>query len=107
LQKAALEWSNAKLLQWRRQKTREQWTNSFRQQRKAAYNRTYLDFSLAFARMVYEGHGNLKLYDDERQALPRRDTNLLKYDTLVNRFFNANQNALLDAVIITTIKLSA
>ena len=99
LQKAKLEWPNIKLLQWRRQKTKEQWTNAFRQKRKAAYNRTYLDHSLAFAKMVYESHYNLELYDDERQALPWRDTTLLKYDTLVNRFFNANQNALLEAVI--------
>ena len=99
LQKATLEWSDVKLLRWRRQKTKEQWTNGFRQKRKAAYNRTYLDHSLAFAKMAYESHGNLELYDDERQALPQRDTTLLKYDTLVNRFFNANQNALLEAVI--------
>jgi DNA gyrase subunit B len=63
------------------------------------YNRTYLDHSLAFAKMVHESHGNLELYDDERQALAQRDTTLLKYDTLVNRFFSANQNALLEAVI--------
>jgi len=99
LQKAKLEWSDLKLLQWRRQKTKEQWTNDFRQKRKAAYNRTYLDYSLAFSKMVHESHGDLELYDDERQALPLRDNNLLKYDTLVNRFFNGNQNALLEAVI--------
>ena len=99
LQKATLEWSDVKLLQWRRQKTKEQWANGFRQKRKVAYNRTYLDHSLAFAKMVYESHGNLELYNDERQALPQRDTTLLKYDTLVNRFFNTNQNALLEAVI--------
>ncbi|MFH1457649.1 MAG: DNA topoisomerase (ATP-hydrolyzing) subunit B [Candidatus Omnitrophota bacterium] len=99
LQKATLEWSDIKLLQWRRQKTKEQWTDGFRKKRKAAYNQTYLDHSLAFAKMVYESHGNFELYDDERQALPQRDTNLLKYDTLVNRFFNANQNAFLEAVV--------
>ena len=98
-QKARLEWSDLNLLEWRRQKTKEQWTASFRQKRTAAYNRTYLDHGLAFAKMVYESHGSLELYDDERQALPRRDTNVLKYDTLVNRFFNANQSALLEAVI--------
>ncbi len=91
--------SDVKLLQWRRQRTKEQWTNGFRQKRKAVYNRTYLDHSLAFARMVYEGHGSFELYDDERQALLRRDTTLLKYDTLVNGFFNTNQNALLEAII--------
>ena len=38
--------------------------------------------------------------DDSLMPLYRqRDTTLLKCDTLVNRFFNANQNALLEAVI--------
>jgi len=97
--KAKAEWADAKLVEWRRQKTREQWTNDFRHKRKAAYNRTYLDHSLAFAKMVYESHGNLELYDDERRALSQRDTNLLKYNTLINRFFNANPNALLEAVV--------
>jgi DNA gyrase subunit B len=98
LQKAKLEWSDPGLLQWRKQKTKEQWTDNFRQKRKAAYNLTYLDRSLAFAKIVYESHGHLEFYDDERQALPRRDTNLLKYNTLVSRFFDADQNALLEAV---------
>lgn len=95
--KAKTEWSDSGLLKWRRQKTKEQWTDDFRQKRKAAYNRTYLDHSLSFAKMVYESHGDLELYDDERQVLPQRDTTLLKYDTLLNRYFNANQNALLEA----------
>ena len=99
LQKAKQEWSNKELLIWRSQKTKEQWTNDFRRKRKVAYDRTYLDHSLAFAKMVYESHGDLEFYDDERQALPRHDTNLLKYSTLLNRFFNTNSNALLEAVV--------
>jgi DNA gyrase/topoisomerase IV subunit B len=98
-QKAKSEWANTKLLQWRKAKTKEQWTDEFRRKRKAAYNRTYLGHSLAFAKLVYEDHGSLKLYDDERQTLPQRDTNLLKYDTLVSRFFNGDQKGLLEAVI--------
>ncbi|MCX5703936.1 MAG: toprim domain-containing protein, partial [Candidatus Omnitrophica bacterium] len=98
LQKAKLEWSDVKLLQWRRQKTREQWTDGFRQKRKVAYNRTYLDHSLAFAKMVYESHYSLSRYDDERMALPARDNNVVKFGTLLNRFFANNESDLLDAV---------
>ncbi|MCX5706619.1 MAG: DNA topoisomerase (ATP-hydrolyzing) subunit B [Candidatus Omnitrophica bacterium] len=97
--KAKIEWSNKDLVNWRRNKTSQQWSQEFREKRKAAYNRTYLDRSLAFARLVYEDHGSLELYDDERQVLPRRDNNLLKYNTLVDRFFNTDQNALLEAVV--------
>ncbi|MDD4980453.1 MAG: DNA topoisomerase (ATP-hydrolyzing) subunit B [Candidatus Omnitrophica bacterium] len=98
LQKAKSEWSDAKLLQWRRQKTREQWTNSFRQKRRLAYDRTYLEHSLAFARMVYESHGSLSFYDDERSVLPLRDNNVVKFSTLLNRFFSNSENDLLEVV---------
>jgi DNA gyrase subunit B len=98
LRKAKSEWSDKALLRWRGQKTKEQWTAGFRQKRKTAYNKLYLDRSLAFARLVYDDHGDLARYDDERQVLPRRDTNLLKRSTLLNRFFNNNHDALLEAV---------
>jgi len=96
--KAKAEWSDADLLQWRRQKTQEQWTNEFRQKRKTAYNRTYLDHSLAFAKLVYDDHGDLAFYDDERSILPMRDNNLLKLNALLGRFFSHNENDLLEAV---------
>ncbi len=99
LSKTAKEqWRDDKLLLWRKEKTKQQWTDTFRKRRKAAYDRTYLDHSLAFARMVYESHGDLELYDDERQALPKRDNNVLTYNTLISRFFNDSQDSLCEAV---------
>jgi len=95
--KAKTEWSDDDLLKWRKQKTKEQWTSEFRKKRKAAYNRTYLDHSLAFAKLVYDDHGSLSFYDDERSVLPVRDNNLLKLDTLLSRFFSNNENDLLEA----------
>ncbi|MFH0935883.1 MAG: DNA topoisomerase (ATP-hydrolyzing) subunit B [Candidatus Omnitrophota bacterium] len=95
---ARKEWSDVKLLEWRKRKTREQWTDKFRRNRKAAYNRTYLDHSLAFAKMVYESHFNLSLYDEERNVLPVRDNNVVKFSTLLNRFFANNESDLLEAV---------
>jgi len=97
--KARVEWSNKDLISWRRIKTSQQWSQEFREKRKIAYNNTYLDRSLAFARLVYDDHGTLAFYDDERQILPHRDNNLLKYDTLLSRFFGSNQGALLEAVV--------
>ena len=96
--KAKVEWSDSKLLAWREQKTKEQWTQEFRKKRKAAYDQTYLDHSLAFAKLVYDDHGSLGFYDDERSILPIRDNNLLKLNTLKNRFFSNNENDLLEAV---------
>ena len=77
---------------------RKKISNDFRKKRKAAYNRTYLERSLSFARAVYDGHGDLELYDDERQALLKRDNTLLKLDTLASRFFDSDQRVLLEAV---------
>ncbi|MEW6101312.1 MAG: DNA topoisomerase (ATP-hydrolyzing) subunit B [Candidatus Omnitrophota bacterium] len=97
--KAEQQWQNPGLLNWRRHKTKAQWTDEFRKKRKIAYDRIYLDHSLAFAKTVYESHYNLQRYDDERKALLRRDTSLLKYNTLVSRFFNDDSAALLEAAI--------
>ncbi|MBU4251685.1 MAG: DNA topoisomerase (ATP-hydrolyzing) subunit B [Candidatus Omnitrophica bacterium] len=95
---AKAEWSDTRLLAWRKQKTKEQWTGEFRKKRKAAYDRTYLDHSLAFARLVYDNHDDLAFYDDERSILPVRDNNVVKFDTLLSRFFANNENDLLEAV---------
>ena len=96
--KAKTEWLDTDLLKWRRQKTKEQWTQEFRKKRKVAYDQTYLDHSLAFARLVYDSHDNLSFYDDERSILPMRDNNVVKFSTLLNRFFANNENNLLEAV---------
>ncbi|MDP2927926.1 MAG: DNA topoisomerase (ATP-hydrolyzing) subunit B [Candidatus Omnitrophota bacterium] len=95
---AKTEWSDAKLLAWRRQKTKEQWTQEFRKKRKTAYDQTYLDHSLAFARLVYDNHDDLSFYDDERSVLPIRDNNVIKFNTLLSRFFANNEIDLLEAV---------
>ncbi len=96
--KAKIEWSNTRLLAWRRQKTKEQWTPEFREKRKAAYDQTYLDHSLAFAKLVYEDYESLAFYDDERSILPIRDNNVIKFNTLLSRFFANNESDLLEAV---------
>ncbi len=73
-------------------------TDEFRRKRKIAYGQTYLDHSLAFARTVYESHDSLSLYDEERSVLPVRDNNVVKFSTLLNRFFSNNENDLIEAV---------
>jgi DNA gyrase subunit B len=96
--KAIEEWQNSELLQWRKETTRKQWTDDFRKKRKAAYESTYLNSSLNFAKKLYEQRGHIEKYDEERTNLPRRNNNLVKLNTLKNRFFNGSSEALLDAV---------
>jgi DNA gyrase subunit B len=97
-QKAKMEWMDKNLLKWRRRKTSEQWTEEFRGKRKAAYNRTYLEASLGFAKTIYEQRGSIDNYDEARISLPRRNTNLVKLNTLKGRFFEGSDEFLLEAV---------
>ncbi|MFH0815034.1 MAG: toprim domain-containing protein, partial [Candidatus Falkowbacteria bacterium] len=97
-QKATQEWQNKQLLEWRKETTKKQWTDNFRQKRKIAYNKTYLNSSLAFAKNIYTKFGNLAAYDEERASLSKRNTNLLKLETLLNRFFAGNETHLTEAV---------
>ena len=93
------EWQDNKLLEWRRQKTKEQWTGGFRQRRKSAYNLVYLNSSLEFARKVYDKYKDISLYDQERKNQPKRNPNVVKFVTLLERFFNGDSRSLQEAVI--------
>ncbi len=97
-EKAKIQWSDKNLLQWRSQKTREQWTEEFRKKRKIAYNHVYLNAGLEFARKVYDKYGNINFYDKERLALPKRNTNLIKLSTLIARFFGGGEETLVEVV---------
>ncbi|UCD15086.1 MAG: DNA topoisomerase (ATP-hydrolyzing) subunit B [Candidatus Omnitrophota bacterium] len=96
--KARQQWENKDLLIWRREKTKEQWTDKFRKQRKEAYDRTYLLCSLSFMKEVLKKHGNIDHYDRERVAFKPKNPNLLKMNTLLNRFFVNDQQKLEEAV---------
>lgn len=95
---AKKQWSNVQLLEWRRKKSTQQWTESFRASRKVAYDKTYLNSSLAFAKLIIEEYGDLSSYDQLRTNLPKKNTNLLRLDTLTNRFFAGNMDKLFEAV---------
>ncbi|MFC1699171.1 DNA topoisomerase (ATP-hydrolyzing) subunit B [Candidatus Omnitrophota bacterium] len=96
--KAKQQWGDAKLVDWRRQKTSEQWTAEFRKKRKSTYNRTYLQHSIEFLRGTYKKHGDFSFYETERKSLPKRDNNLLKLNTLLERFFDGSKEKLMEAV---------
>lgn len=96
--KADAQWANTELLAWRGAKTKEQWNTEFRQKRKEAYNKTYLTCGLAFAKKIYDQYGSIETYDEQR-CLGPKNTNLVKLETLVNRFFNGDKEALTTAAI--------
>jgi len=90
------QWQNSKLLAWRSQKTKEQWTDEFRKKREKALNKTYYDKTIKLLRSVYEQFGNLDKYDVVR--VRARDNTLLKFSTFCERFFNGDENAVCEAV---------
>ncbi len=96
--KAKVQWQNKKLLKWRKNKTSEQWTEEFREKRKAAYNKTYLNHSMQLLKKVYEQHNGIEPYEKERKKLAKKNKNLLKLGTLLNRFFENDKNNLIESV---------
>jgi len=96
---AKKQWGDPTLRQWRRNNTKEQWTPEFRTKRKTAYTQTYLKHSLSFAKQIQEQKQNvLTCYDKIRCALPKRNNNILSLQTLIQRFFNNNQQLFLETV---------
>ncbi|NQT06715.1 MAG: intein-containing DNA gyrase subunit B, partial [Candidatus Omnitrophica bacterium] len=93
---ASTQWDNIALLLWRREATRQQWTAAFRAKRREAYNRTYFKHSMDLMRKVYVSHKSLIPYEKKRKKLARKNKNLLKFNTLLERFFENDEKKLLE-----------
>lgn len=92
------QWSNSDLLAWRSQRTKEQWTDDFRLKRKEAYSNTYRHHSLSLLRALYEKTHTVS--EDEFECA-RKETcnkNVLKFSTILNRFFYGDADKLREAV---------
>ncbi len=96
-EQAQRQWDNTGLKTWRGLKTKEQWTNEFREKRKIAYDRVYYEHSLKLAVDIYKTHGTLDVYDTVRASI-RSNKNYLKLETLLGRFFNGDRQMLLTTV---------
>ena len=95
---ASLQWQDLNLKQWRSRKTKEQWTDAFREKRKVAYNKTYYHAALRALRDMYEKDGAISLDKYEELRKLTNDKNLLKHDTILVRFFGADPKKLETAV---------
>ena len=96
-EKAKNEWACQELLDWRREKTKKQWTNEFRAKREEAYSRTYLDHSLHFLKQVLETRGELFYYDWDRKGLVPKSPNLLSLKEIKTRYFEGDETKLIEA----------
>ncbi|HKQ90892.1 MAG TPA: DNA topoisomerase (ATP-hydrolyzing) subunit B [Blastocatellia bacterium] len=96
--RAIEQWNDVALVEWRREKTKEQWTPEFRAQRKAALHHTYYRKTLAALKQIEIERGQLDL--DAYQAYRRAtgDKSLLKFETFCERYFDGDQSRAYEAV---------
>jgi len=90
-----IQWDDLTLISWRREKTKEQWTDAFRTRRKKAYDQTYFKHSMGLLKDVLGTYGDASRYESERKA--KKDKNLLKLDTLRERFFGNDMGKMCEA----------
>lgn len=104
---AKKQWQDVELKIWRKNKTKEQWTAEFREKRLTAYNVTYRQKAVKVLRSIYDKKGNLDFQEYEKIRRDTNDKNLLRHDTILERFFGGNQNRLREAVINFNHKIKA
>jgi DNA gyrase B subunit len=92
-QLAKEQWEDENLLEWRREKTKEQWTPEFRAKRRAALNETYYRKTFEALRKVYLECGwiDVRSYESYRRRI--KDKSLLKYETFCDRYFEGREEA--------------
>lgn len=97
--KSKKQWQNNRLLDWRREETKKQWTSEFRTKRKKAYNHTYKEKALKLMKGIIEKHGNLDKEKYNQQRLEIGDKSILRFDTICQRFFQNQEEKLEEAVL--------
>ncbi|MDP3990466.1 MAG: DNA topoisomerase (ATP-hydrolyzing) subunit B [archaeon] len=84
---AKKQWSDKNLLEWRRQKTKEQWTLEFRAKRKMAIQQTRFIKTLSVLKKVYEDCGFLDIAIYKERRKESKDTSLYKFNDFIGNFF--------------------
>ncbi len=95
---AQQQWQDPDLIDWRRVKTQEQWTDSFRAKRKSALQQTYYRKTLAALKQIAVENGCLDLDAYRAYRIDTRDKSLLKFETFCDRYFEGNSDLAVEAV---------
>jgi len=96
-EQAKKQWEDETLKLWRSEETKKQWTPEFREKRKKAYDETYFKCTISFMKKLFDETGNLNSYDELRNE--EKNKNLLKKETFLDRFFNNDEQAMVEAVV--------
>lgn len=92
------QWQDVALRKWRSQKTKEQWTLEFREKRKQTYSKTYLEKALKVFRLIFDKEGRINLEEYNKIRKETGDRSLIRYDSILSRFFNNNKVDFTEAV---------
>jgi DNA gyrase subunit B len=103
---ATKQWQDPALLEWRKEKTRSQWTPEFRAKRQLALQQTYYRKTIAALKQVQIEQGQLDVDAYQSYRLQTKDKSLLKFDTfcdsasadLAVRYFAGDQVLACEAV---------
>ncbi|MBU1178276.1 DNA topoisomerase (ATP-hydrolyzing) subunit B [Patescibacteria group bacterium] len=93
--RAAKQWEDEDLLNWRKEKTKQQWTSEFRKKRKVALDKTYYRKSIGLMNKL---HSEGKLDDYEMVRIKSKDKSLLSRQTFVDRYFAGDSWGMFEAV---------
>ena len=96
---AKIQWGSPELLEWRKEVTKKQWTEEFRERRRIAYNQTYLRKALEVLHDIYRKDKFISAEKYNQIRKIKNDRNLIKYETICQRFFDGNKKKLNEAVI--------
>ncbi|MBI4262277.1 intein-containing DNA gyrase subunit B, partial [Candidatus Uhrbacteria bacterium] len=105
--RAEQQWMNQTLRQWRSDKTKQQWTPEFRKQRKESYNRTYLEKALSALKNIVEQEGQIAVERYNEMRREKGDRSLIRFDTILQRFFSGDIRKLTEAVMHYNHKIKA
>lgn len=90
---AKKQWEDEELLDWRREKTKEQWTREFRKKRRKALDKTYYDKTLAALYKVYSHYGYMDVDKYENYRKRQKDNSILTFKTFCDRYFEGDEVA--------------
>ncbi|OPY33825.1 MAG: DNA gyrase subunit B [Methanomassiliicoccales archaeon PtaU1.Bin124] len=93
------QWKDRSLIEWRSQKTRDQWTEEFRIRRKVSLDKTYFQKTIRFIKQYLTESGDFNLSDFDQQRKESRDKSVLRFDTFCSKYFAGDESQAIEAAM--------
>ena len=94
---AKAQWKDPQLLEWRKNKTKEQWTAEFRQRRTKTLTETYFKKTMQFLKKF----GTIdidNIVTIEQERIKTNDKSILKFNTFCKRYYGGNTEHTIQAI---------